>query len=438
MVVVRERADGVVSLAGAREAVGEFFARHDYTGKRVVVIVPDNTRSGPVGEIFGMIHAAIGAKAAALDVLVALGTHQPMSEEQICQRLGMSAAQRQGQYSKVRFFNHEWQEPETFKNIGRISEEEIGRISGGLFYEAVDIAINKLIFDYDEFFIVGPVFPHEVVGFSGGHKYIFPGIAAREIIDFFHWLGAVVTNPVINGTKETATRQVVETAASFIGMPSKLFGMVGTGGRLQGLYVGEVYEAWERAAELSRRVQIVYEERTYETVLGVAPAIYDEIWLAGKVMYKLEPVVADGGTLIIYAPHVKEISFTHGELIDAVGYHTRDYFHKRPAEFAHVPGGIRAHSTHVRGIGTFVGGVERPRVNVVLATGISRQRCEQVNLGYMDPASIDPASYAGRREEGVLLVEHAGELLHRRADGKVPVILGETTGWARPEESQKS
>jgi len=436
MVISRQREDGHVSLTEAQEAVGEFFARHDYTGKRVIVIVPDNTRSGPVGAIFQAMHAAIGHKAAALDVLIALGTHQPMSEEQICQRLGMSATQRQVEYGKVRFFNHEWEKPETFGTIGRIGEAQMGKISGGLFYEGVDIALNKLIFDYDEFFIIGPVFPHEVVGFSGGHKYIFPGIAAGEIIDFFHWLGAVVTNPMINGTKETVTRQVVETAAGFIGMPSKLFGMVGTGGNLQGFYVGEVYEAWERAAELSRRVQIVYEERAYETVLGVAPAMYDEIWTAGKVMYKLEPVVADGGTLIIYAPHVKELSFTHGKLIDAVGYHSRDYFHKRPGKFAHVPGGIRAHSTHVRGIGTFVDGVDRPRVNVVLATGIPRERCEQVNLGYMDPAHIDPASYAGRKEEGVLLVEHAGELLHRRADGKVPVILGEKTGWARPEDSQ--
>jgi nickel-dependent lactate racemase len=77
-----------------------------------------------------------------------------------------------------------------FKTAGKIHGDQIERLTKGLFKEEVEVTVNKLIFDYDEFFILGPVFPHEVVGFSGGHKYIFPGIAGAEIINFFHWLGA--------------------------------------------------------------------------------------------------------------------------------------------------------------------------------------------------------------------------------------------------------
>lgn len=422
MITFRENIDGCVEGDQVRQAVGEFFGQNDYAGKRILFLIPDNTRSGPIGQVFKEIYEHIGPKAKAVDCLTALGTHQPMSEEQICTRLSMTASERAGKYASVKFFNHEWDKPQTFKSIGRISADEIEQISGGLFREEVDVAINKLIFDYDEFFILGPVFPHEVVGFSGGHKYIFPGIAGDEVIHFFHWLGAVVTNPLINGNKWTPTRQVVEKCASLIKMPGKLFAIVAVEDELKGIFIGDVAQAWEKAADLSEKVHIVYKDRSYHTILGLAPRMYDDIWTAGKVMYKLEPVLADGGTLIIYAPHITEISYTHGKYLDKVGYHTRDYFLKRMDEFAGVPRGVLAHSTHVKGIGTFIDGVEKPRANVVLATGIGKGRCEKVNLGYMDPEQINIADYENKEDEGILLVHHAGEVLHRLAGGYIPTI----------------
>jgi nickel-dependent lactate racemase len=279
-----------------------------------------------------------------------------------------------------------------------------------------------MIFDYDEFFILGPVFPHEVVGFSGGHKYIFPGIAGAEIINFFHWLGAVITNPVINGSKWTATRAVVEEAAAFIKMPHELFAIVATGNQLKGIFIGDCKEAWEKAADLSVKVHIVYKDKPFKTVLGIAHEMYDEIWTAGKVMYKLEPVVADGGMVIIYAPHIREISYTHGAMIEKLGYHTRDYFLKQWDRFKSFPGGAMAHCTHVKGIGTYINGVEKPRVNVVLATGISRQQCRKVNLGYMDPEQIDVVNYENKEDKGILVVHNAGETVYRLADGSIPRV----------------
>jgi len=422
MVISRENKDGVVGFDEVCAAVGEFFAENDCAGKRILLIIPDNTRSGPVGEVFRIIHEQIGQKARALDCLVALGTHQPMSEEQICSRLAMSGEERTSRYGSVKFFNHEWDKAETFRSVGKISADEIEEISGGLFREEVDVATNKLLFDYDEFFILGPVFPHEVVGFSGGHKYIFPGIAGDDIIHFFHWLGAVVTNPMINGNKWTVTRKVVEKAASFIKMPHQLIAIVALLDELKGIFLGDCVEAWEKAADLSNEVHIVYKDKPYHTILGLAPEMYDNIWTAGKVMYKLEPVLAEGGTLIIHAPHITEISYTHGKYLDQIGYHTRDYFRTRMEQFADVPRGIIAHSTHVKGIGTYIDGVEKPRVNVVLATGIGEERCKKVNLGYMDPAQINIADYENKEEQGILVVDHAGEVLHRLADGSVPTI----------------
>ena len=422
MVIERQNKDSCVETGLAREAVGEFFARNDYAGKRILMIIPDNTRSGPIGDIFKIIYEFLGPKAKAVDCLVALGTHQPMSEEQICARLSMTPDERKSKYAAVKFFNHEWEEPQTFTSIGKISADEIKQISDGLFAEEVDVAINKLLFEYDEFFILGPVFPHEVVGFSGGHKYIFPGIAGDDIIHFFHWLGAVVTNPLINGSKWTPTRKVVEKAASLITMPHKLFAIVALEDKLKGIFIGDTLETWEKAADLSEQVHITYKDKPYNTILGIAPEMYDDIWTAGKVMYKLEPILADGGTLIIYAPHITEISYTHGKWLDKIGYHTRDYFLKRMVQFAGVPRGIMAHSTHVKGIGTFIDGVEKPRANVVLATSISKQRCEKVNLDYLNPDDIYIADYENREDEGILVVQHAGEVLHRLSSGYIPTI----------------
>jgi len=430
MVIERQYADGVISKEQMQEAVAEYFGKRDYSGKSILVIVPDNTRSGPVGGVFKAIFDCIGNDAKKLDVLVALGTHQPTSDEQICARLSMTQEERNGKYKSVKFFNHRWDNPETFKSIGKIHADKIERLTNGLFSEDVDVVVNKLIFDYDEFFIIGPVFPHEVVGFSGGHKYIFPGIAGPQIINFFHWLGAVITNPAINGTKWTATRDVVENAASYIKTPHTLFAIVsnknGSTGSPQeefkGIFIGDCVETWEKAADLSAKVHIVYKDKPYKTVLGVAPKMYDEIWTAGKVMYKLEPVIADGGMLIIYAPHIKEVSVTHDKTIEQVGYHTRDYFLKQWDKFKDYPLGAIAHCTHVKGIGTYNNGVEKPRINVVLATGISRERCKKINLGYMDPEQIDIANYEGKEDKGILVVHNAGETLYRLSDGSIPRI----------------
>ncbi len=413
MLISRENKDAFIEPGEAAEAIGRFFVQNDYKDKRVLLIIPDSTRSGPVGELFKIIYDHLGPQAKTVDCLVALGTHQPLAQEQICTRLSLSGNQRSGKYASIGFFNHEWAKAETFTSIGRISSEEIGRLSDGLFCEEVDVAINKMIFDYDELFILGPVFPHEVVGFSGGHKYIFPGIAGQAVINFFHWLGAVITNPEINGHKWTPTRKVVEKAAEFIDMPRTLFAIVALEDKLKGLFIGDVIEAWEKAADLSSQVHIVYKDRPYQTVLGIAPDMYEDIWTAGKVMYKLESIVADGGTLIIYAPHICELSYTHGKILDQIGYHTRDYFLKQPDKFKDFPRAVLAHSTHVKGIGTYTDGVEESRVNVVLATKIDRQRCENVNLGYMDPGQIDIASYENREDEGILVVHNAGEILYR-------------------------
>ena len=124
-------------------------------------------------------------------------------------------------------------------------------------------------------------------------------------------------------------------------------------------------------------------------------------------------MVADGGEVILYAPHIHEVSVVHGAIIKQVGYHVKDYFLAQWDQFKHLPWGVLAHSTHVKGLGTYENGIERPRIQVTLATRIPPDVCRQINLGYCDPDTINPAEWANREDEGVLLVPHAGETLYR-------------------------
>lgn len=413
MLIGKGYADRLLTETEIRDLMAEALAQADLAGKRVLIIIPDGTRSGPIDLFFRLFHELLWGQVAALDYLIALGTHQPMPKEAIHRRLGVSAGELVGRYAGVRVFNHHWENPDTFRTVGVIPASEIEQLSGGLFSQDVHVNLNRMIFDYDQLIICGPVFPHEVVGFSGGNKYFFPGISGQEVIDFTHWLGAVITSYEIIGTKYTPVRAVIDRAASFIDLPTLCFCPVVKDGEVAGLYIGQPEEAWSRAADLSAQVHIIYVDEPFRQVLSVMPEMYDDIWTAAKGMYKLEPVIADGGEVIIYAPHITEISYTHGHILDEVGYHVRDYFLKQWDRFKDYPWGVLAHSTHLRGIGTYEDGVERPRIQVTLATGIPRERCERVSLGYRNPDTINPAEWAGREDEGVLLVPHAGEMLYR-------------------------
>jgi nickel-dependent lactate racemase len=394
--------------------VAAAFSKHDVAGKRVLFIVPDATRSAPMPMMFRIFHEVIGDEVAALDYLVALGTHQPMDDVHLNRLFGLTPEERAGKYARVHIFNHEWDNTETFKQIGTIPASEIKTVTDGLISMDVPVTINRMVYDYDQIVICGPTFPHEVVGFSGGNKYFFPGIAGPEVINFSHWLGAVITSWKVIGTKHTPVRQVINRAAALIDVPKLCFSMVVKGhDDLVGLYLGTPEEAYEAAADLSAQHHIVYVARPFERVLSVMPEMYDDLWTAAKGMYKMEPAIADGGEVVIYAPHISEVSYTHGHLLDEIGYHVRDYIVEQWDRFKGYPWGVLAHSTHLRGVGTYENGVEQPRIRVTLATGISRERCERIGLDYLDPSTIHPEEWAGREDEGILLVPRAGEMLYR-------------------------
>jgi nickel-dependent lactate racemase len=382
-------------------------------GKRLLVIIPDGTRTMPMPLMFDLIERSAGGRVTALDYLVALGTHQPLSDAQLGRLVGRPVMD--GQAGRSHIVNHRWDDPSTFVTLGVIPAAEIAELTGGVMMQDVPVSLNRLVLEYDHVLVCGPVFPHEVVGFSGGNKYFFPGIAGREIIDFTHWLGALITNYHVIGAGYTPVRAVIDRAASFIDRPTSCFALVVNHAGLAGLYFGSPAEAWQAASSLSACTHIVHVDRPFCRVLSVMPQMYEDLWTAAKGMYKMEPAIADGGEVVIYAPHITEVSYTHGELLDEIGYHCRDYFLSQWERFHAYPGAVLAHSTHLKGLGRYnrATGIETPRINVTLATGISPERCRRINLGYRDPRTIDVKEWEGRQHEGILVVPRAGELLYR-------------------------
>jgi len=409
-------ADGAARVLGeaeVRAVVAEAAEALAARGGRVLALIPDGTRTMPLPQMVGLLDELVRPRLLALDYLVALGTHRPMSDAQLSRLLGRPVVE--GRFGSSRVFNHEAEQEEALACLGVIPAEEIAELTGGRLREEVAVRLNRRVLDYDQLLVLGPVFPHEVVGFSGGNKYFFPGIAGPEVIHLTHWLGALLTNYELIGSGYTPVRAVIDRAASMIDRPAFCLALVVTHAGTDGIFFGTPQEAWSAAADLSARVHVIYKERPFRRVLSVMPTMYEDLWTAAKGMYKVEPVVEDGGEVVIYAPHLTEISYVHGRLLDEIGYHCRDYFLGQWERFKGYPGGILAHSTHVKGLGSYdpATGVETPRIRVTLATGIPEERCRRVNLGYLDPASVDVEALEGREDEGTLVVPRAGEMLFR-------------------------
>jgi lactate racemase len=405
--------DRELSRDEVQQLVAEAVSALNVKNKRLLIIIPDGTRTMPMPLMFQLLQAEIGTRASACDYLIALGTHQPMSEEHLSRSLGAHVIN--GKCGNARVLNHRWDLLETFAAIGEIPADQVHSISGGLLSETIHIHINRLLFEYDQVLICGPVFPHEVVGFSGGNKYLFPGVSTGEMIDHTHWLGALLGSYNIIGTNNTPVRALIDVAAEKVSVPVACLALVLQENAIVGAYFGKAREAWELAARHAAEVHIRWLAEPFRRVLAVLPAMYDDLWTGSKGMYKVEPAMADGGEVVLYAPHITEASYTHKKYIDQIGYHCVEYFLKQWDRFANIPRGVIAHSTHLRGQGTFDAnsGVETSRIKVTLATGISPERCRNLALGYLDPASIDFEEWKGREREGTVLLPRAGETLYR-------------------------
>lgn len=383
--------------------------RLDLDGRSLCVVVPDATRNCPLPLLMSAISDAVRERVTCCRVVVALGTHAPMSDEAMATLVGEPT---------LDIRNHQWWDETTFAHVGTLDSATVSRLSDGLLDRPVDVRVNRPVVDSDVTLIVGPVLPHEVVGFSGGEKYLFPGLSGQELIDLTHWLGALITSREIIGRRGiTPVRALIHAAADLVDSERHALCVVveADSGDLESVSFGDPVGSWAAAAEIAAQSHVRYLDRPVDRVLSLVSPRYDDMWTGAKGFYKVEPVVADGGEVVLYAPHITQISAMH-PIITEIGYHCRDYFLANWDRYRSYPWGDLAHSTHLYGSGTYdpVAG-ERQRVRVTLATGIPEVDVRAVNLGYVDPAGIDVDAW--ERDPDALVVRDAGEVLYRLRGG---------------------
>ena len=412
--------------------VATALADADLDGASVCLVVPDGTRSCPLPLLLRATRDALSGRARSVTLVIALGTHQAMSEESLARHLGYDAGDSDATYPGWRILNHE---SSSLTDLGRIGPERMAELTGGLMTDlSVEVRINRHVSEADVAIVVGPVFPHEVVGFSGGNKYFFPGVSGQELIDLSHWVGALITSAEMIGTRGvTPVRALVNEAAAMI--PTRRLGLclvVASGtDTLHAAAFGSPEDAWAACAAVSAETHVTYRDAPVRRVLSIMPTKYEDIWTAAKGFYKLEPIVADGGEVIIYAPHITEISVMHPH-ISEIGYHCRDYFLGQWDRFRDQPWGDLAHSTHLRGQGSWdAENGERLRVTVTLATGIPEDVVRSVNLNYLDPAEVDVGAY--QADPDTFVEPHAGEVLYRLRPGGGSAGRGESDGRTVPQ-----
>ena len=386
-------------------------------GERVLAIVPDKTRDDNTDLLVPFATEILAQKnITRFDALIAQGTHGPMSEVEKREKIGWSRI-APGNIGDI--FDHQWDRDEELVTIGELNAAQVADLTDGLIHEAVPVRINALLAPgtYDTVLVFGATMPHEVAGFAGGAKYFFPGVAGPELTHLTHWLGALATIENVIGRIETPTRRVIEAAAALVTPRIISFTSVSTrnsdGLRTHALFAGDLYEAFRRAAEVSSEVHIKHIGRKYKRVVALLDRHYDELWVGGKASYKLGSIIEAGGELIIYAPQLKQLSATHGHLIEKYGYAPLEQVREMVAGSDELRANlcVAAHLAHVSyGSTRNATGELAPRYRITLASEVSEADCLRVNLGFLDHRRINLEDY--RADSETLIVEDAGRDLY--------------------------
>jgi nickel-dependent lactate racemase len=391
-------------------------------GERILAIIPDKTRDDNTDLLFPFAAQILSQKnIAQLDALIAQGTHGPMTESEKHEKIGRDKIAA-GSIGNI--FDHQWNREDKLVTLGELSAERIDELTDGLIQEAVPVRLNALLAPgiYDTVLVFGATMPHEVAGFAGGAKYFFPGVAGPELTHLTHWLGALATIEKVIGRVETPTRRVIEAAATFV--PARIISFTSVSTRDQGslqthaLFAGDIYESFRRAAEVSSQVHIKYVDRKYQRVLALLDRHYDELWVGGKASYKLGSIIETGGELIIYAPHLSQLSATHGHLIEKYGYAPLEQVREMVEGSDELRANlcVAAHLAHVSyGSARDASGRLTPRYRITLASAVPEDACRRVNLGYLDHSKLRMEDYESDSE--TLIVEDAGRDLYLLAEG---------------------
>jgi nickel-dependent lactate racemase len=358
--------------------------------KNVLIVADDYTRTTPVQIILPRLIKELKKSGIRLDgikILIALGTHRPMSQGEIAKKFGEEIS---GQYP---ILNHSWEDPSQLIHLGETSK-------------GTPIFVNRLAQETDFMIGIGQIVPHRVTGFSGGGNIVQPGICGEETTGKTHWLSAQFRGREILGKIENPVKDEVERVALKAGLRWIINTIQDGTGRLIDAVAGDPILSYRKGG--GRSLQVYQAELSEDADIVVADSHpYDsELWLASKGIYASELAVKQGGVVILVSTCPEGISPSHPEVLE-FGYQTFEIVDQWVRQGKIQKLTAAAHLVHV-------GRVVKERARgIMVCPGISRE--EKERLGFLHAQNpqeaLDIAFSLLGHDARIAVLQRGGEIL---------------------------
>lgn len=347
--------------------------------KNVLAIPPDFTRyHSMAGELTCSAYKYYGKRVSA--ILPALGTHAPMSGGEIDKMFPGIPGEL--------FIEHKWKED--LFTIGEVPSGFVHEVSEGMLNYSWPAQVNKILVNggFDLILSIGQVVPHEVIGMANYNKNIFVGTGGREGINKSHFLGAVYGMERIMGRADTPVRKVLNYASDNFARELPIIYILTVIGRnetgrlsLKGLYIGDDYECFKLAADLSLKVNFqILEKPLKKVVVYLDPTEFKSTWLGNKSVYRTRMAIDDGGELIILAPGLRE--FGEDREIDRL---IRKYGYKTTPEILAFTEKNDELKENLSAAAHLIHGSSEERFTITYCPGhLSKEEIESVNFRHAD------------------------------------------------------
>lgn len=365
-----------------------------HAGQRVLVLSDDNTRPTPVAKILPRVLdrlARAGVTASDIEVLMAAGTHRPMSGQEIEAKIGPAMV------PQVRVSRHQCYNPDALVRVTGPSAEH-------------EIWLNRKVVEADFVLGIGNVVPHPHVGWSGGAKLLYPGVAGAVTVASFHLVG--VESPVNNlGRDDVPARVHLEDLAETAGLDFAINTVLTSDHRLYRVFGGNPRLVQSAGRDSSRRVYGMPVTKRYDIVLSNAYPAVLEFWQAGKAIFSGDLMLNPGGTIILTAPCPEGIGLTHPDQVEYLALDQEELLRRiaqRQVNDA-IAAGVCAQLGHIK---------KRAKV-LVVSPGL---RQEDVHaMGFVAFDAVEDALEAALAEYGseteIAVITHGAETVPVLDDG---------------------
>ena len=358
--------------------------------KKVLIVVDDYSRNTPVQKILPRLISELeeaGIKPSGIKILVALGTHRPMTEEEVAKKFGQDISKR------YPILNHQWWDSSQLINLG---ETEKG----------TPIFVNRAIKEVDFVMGVGQIVPHRVSGFSGGGNIIQPGICGEETTGKTHWLSAQFKGREILGKIENPVKEEIERVAQKAGLRWIVNTIQDGSGRLIEVVTGDPIQAYRSGAKRSLEIYQSKLPREADIIIADSHPYDSDLWLAAKGIYAGELAVKQGGVVILVTPCPEGVCPSHPEVLEW-GYQTFEEVDQKVRQGLFKKLTVAAHLVHVGRV------IKERAKGVLVSTGISKEETERLGFSHAKSPqeALEIAFSLSGRDAKVAVLQRGGEIL---------------------------